>query len=64
MVCSTAVTVVKFARRSTDQLAYALANGMLHICTAAQPAVLLHDLRGHTKEVTGQWHTQGSLVSD
>eukprot|EP00850_Spirogloea_muscicola_P009523 SM000053S17480 [mRNA] locus=s53:658233:662868:+ [translate_table: standard] len=50
--CKAAVNVVKFGKLSSELLAYGAADGSLHICLLAEPAALLHDLRGHTKEVT------------
>lgn len=47
-----AVTVVKFGHLSSDLLAYGVSDGRLVVCTVTEPPSILHQLIGHSKDVT------------
>ncbi|GAQ81514.1 hypothetical protein KFL_000820210 [Klebsormidium nitens] len=46
------VNVIKFGRRSSDVLAYAGGDGVLRVCSVADPPRVILKLVGHTKEIT------------
>ncbi|KAH9326847.1 hypothetical protein KI387_007025, partial [Taxus chinensis] len=47
-----AVTVVKFGNLSSDLLAYGVSDGRLVVCRVTEPPSILHQLEGHSKDVT------------
>ena len=52
------MTAVKFGNNDKTRLAISSTDGSLTVCSvAAQPAVVQHTLRGHTKCVTGTCST-------
>ena len=61
------MNVIKFGRRSSDVLAYAGGDGVLRVCSVADPPRVMLKLVGHTKEITGEWFAsplvQSSLAS-
>ncbi|KAL4308270.1 hypothetical protein GQ457_01G000620 [Hibiscus cannabinus] len=50
--CKAAVTVLKFGHTSSDLLAYGAADGTLTVCTVSDPPSVIHQLKGHSKDVT------------
>jgi len=50
--CKASVTVVKFGHLSSDLLAYGASDGSLIVCRVAEPPSILHQLKGHSKDVT------------
>ncbi|XP_078171026.1 transducin/WD40 repeat-like superfamily protein isoform X2 [Carex rostrata] len=50
--CKFSVTILKFGYMSSDLLAYGASDGSLTICQVSEPASVLHQLKGHTKDIT------------
>ncbi|KAK8706641.1 hypothetical protein V6N13_050196 [Hibiscus sabdariffa] len=50
--CKAAVTVLKFGHMSSDLLAYGAADGTLTVCTVSDPPSVIHQLKGHSKDIT------------
>ncbi|KAJ4792448.1 transducin family protein / WD-40 repeat family protein [Rhynchospora pubera] len=50
--CKFSVTILKFGHMSSDLLAYGASDGSLTICQVSEPASVLHQLKGHTKDIT------------
>ncbi|XP_038706354.1 WD repeat-containing protein 13 [Tripterygium wilfordii] len=50
--CKAAVTVLKFGNMSSDLLAYGASDGTLTLCTVSEPASVIKQLKGHSKDVT------------
>lgn len=50
--CKVSVNCIKFGRLSSDIFAYGASNGVFRICVVEKEPRLLHDLKGHTKEIT------------
>eukprot|EP00252_Welwitschia_mirabilis_P025442 TRINITY_DN7936_c0_g1_i1.p1 TRINITY_DN7936_c0_g1~~TRINITY_DN7936_c0_g1_i1.p1 ORF type:complete len:583 (+),score=88.83 TRINITY_DN7936_c0_g1_i1:122-1870(+) len=50
--CNASVSVVKFGHLSSELLAYGAADGSLMVCNVTEPPSIIHQLKGHSKEVT------------
>lgn len=47
------VTILKFGHMRSDLLAYGASDGSLTICCVSEPPAILHQLKGHSKDITG-----------
>ncbi|XP_074592444.1 uncharacterized protein LOC141848301 [Curcuma longa] len=51
--CKASATIVKFGHMSSNLLAYGASDGSLTICNASEQPSLCHQLKGHSKAITG-----------
>lgn len=57
------VTVLKFGHMSSDLLAYGASDGTLTVCSLSEEPSVLKQLTGHSKDVTGSFHSYCFLFS-
>ncbi|KAM0951743.1 putative transcription factor WD40-like family [Dioscorea sansibarensis] len=50
--CKVSVTILKFGHMRSDLLAYGASDGSLTICCVSEPPAILHQLKGHSKDIT------------